>query len=188
MSDAEKTENGKKALLEELQSIRNMLDEADSTDADASGLDKTENIETSSIPTQIPLLQDMIDPEGDPYVPDALYPQNELPIAAEDSLPEVPDPDQIEATYSEYQDLLVPEEPVAPIGLAGFSPIETDEFVDLLIEEHVDEIMDLMKKILRDKLSLLMIQFRDTPSMQTPAFKQEINPPDSSDEDSNWNL
>lgn len=188
MSDAEKTENGKNALLEELQSIRNMLDEAGSTDADASGLDKTEKIETSSIPTQIPLLQDMIEPEEDPYVPDALYPQNELPIAAEDSLPEVPDQDQIEATYSEYQDLLVPEESVAPIGLAGFSPIETDEFVELLIEEHVDEIMDLMKKILRDKLSLLITQFRDTPSMQTPAFKQEVNPPDSSDEDSNWNL
>lgn len=228
MSEAEKTENGMNALLEELQSIRNVLDAVDSTDADKPGSDKTEQTETSTMRNQIPLLQDIIDPEWpgediqleqsrtadasiisdqaqfglngiahsdsqsdpevDPYVPDELYPQNELPIFAEDSLHEAPDQDQIETTYSEYQDLRVSEdtEPTAP--LAGLSRVETDEFIDLVIAEHVDEILDLFRAILRDKLSLLMVQFRDTPSRPASLVKREVDLPDFGDEDSNRNL
>jgi hypothetical protein len=127
MSDGEKTTNGKNALLEELQSIRSILDDEHTTDSDTSGSDESK--ETPHMPSQIPLLQDVIETE----IPDE--------AADEDLAPRAD----------------VPE-------LTSF---ESDELFDLLIEEHVDEILTLFKSILRDNLSLLMAHFSDAHALRT---------------------
>ena len=223
---AEKNGNAKNALLEDLESIRNMLDDETSPDADEPRLDEPE--ETPRVPSQIPLLQDIVETEssdeeiqleqlrstvssflsdqtlldpddieelanqGDPEiewsVPDELYQQDELLMFAEDVEDEAADEDEAGSAYSAYQDLDDPEEPHTAAGLAGLTPDETDEFIDLLIEEYMDEILELFRSILRDKLSLLMVHFRDTGAGSRNGAvddndDQEDDPPAASDED-----
>jgi hypothetical protein len=134
MSEARNNRDGKKALLEELLSIRRVLEDDSTTD------EKSRKDETASMPSQIPLLQDIIDSAnpGDSTVP------------------------------------------------AGLSPTETDRLIDTLVDEHVDEILELFKSILRDNLSLLMARFRDAASAPNHSAagktnEQETDLPDNDD-------
>lgn len=75
---------------------------------------------------------------------------------------------ELTALYAEYANQWgepeIPEISTAGSSFTGLSAAEADEFLELLIEEHADEILDLLKDILKDRLSLLVTQVRDNDS------------------------
>lgn len=84
---------------------------------------------------------------------------------------------ELTALYAEYANQWgepeIPETSAVSKPFAGLSPAEADEFLELLIEENADEILDLLKDILKDRLSLLVTQVRDNDS--APGFTDNDN-------------
>jgi hypothetical protein len=76
--------------------------------------------------------------------------------------------------YRDYAEQWGEQEIPAPDSVAkpfmGLSEAETEEFIELLIEEHADEILALLKDVLKDQLSLLVTQVRDNDS--NPSFPE----------------
>jgi hypothetical protein len=156
MSETDNNRDGKNALLDELKSIRHVLDDKNTNKADRSRRNKSNKRQL--IPSQIPLLQDVIDPESR----DKAIQQDEI----EPAYPEDQDQDL-------DQDLDGPEDLSTPPSIAGFTSQETDELFDLLIEEHVDEILDMLKSILRDNLALLIAHVRDADTISSNSTAED---------------
>jgi len=232
--------DSKRGLMKDLQSIRSILDESASSDNSIAAEPEKTDAADSRLPGQIPLLQDIFDPdhpeqdmqieqlkfdklqpwtnhslfedqddvESEPTadeaeinetsvldsqsaaesvqpdnesikqvddIPDSVY---ETEAAARQEVPDTDDPDnmdEIEGSYQNYS--LHEQEPSDPSPvaqpLAGLSLAETEEFLNLLVEEHVDDIIDIFKEVLRDRLSLLITQSRDGDPIVEAASSEE---------------
>jgi len=120
------------------------------------------------------------EPAFDPSVPEA-----ELSLLEEDSGREIHAQDEDTSVYTEYQTLL-PLDDAAPMRTGvttGISADISDELIDSLIEEHVDEILELFRKILRDKLSLMLAQIKDTNDIAHQPGNQAVDVPEADPED-----
>ncbi len=126
----------------------------------------------------------LFDQEADTAIEQPVIQQDNSVTAAVDPAPiEEPDepvdytpPDstaedstELTALYTEYADFreeqeVPPDRPETRL-IQGLSPAETEEFIELLIEEHADDILALLKDILKDQLSLLVTQVRDNDSI-----------------------
>jgi hypothetical protein len=180
MSETDNNRDGKNALLDELKSIRHVLDDKNTTKANRSRRNKSNKRQL--IPSQIPLLQDVIDPESR----DKAIQQDEIEPAH---------PEDLDLDLDQDQDLDLdgPEDLSTPPSIAGFTSQETDELFDLLIEEHVDEILDMLKSILRDNLALLIAHVRDADTISSNSTAEDGKDfgddlPDLDDEDWDGNI
>ena len=210
MAATSKKGDSKQALLDDLQSLRTMLDEDSSHKNPNDPISQPGNNLTTR---KIPLLQDIFDPEhpeheiqveqlradnveqwvngnlfddaldpDSPGVPEnkvdepsielpELFPMDEVvePVAYDPENAIEEEDFELTDLYTEYAGQWQEPEPVETYPEAqpflGLSATETEEFIELLIEEHADEILTLFKDILKDQLALLVTQVRDNDSI-----------------------